>query len=358
MPVICWSPPLPGFTGRTSSLVCIQPAAVPYHQKSTLLAIALEREGEKDRKFREFRKGRGIKPRESDRSRRIDEKEGDNRNPLKYNLPREATKKIDNFLAVIWERSYLLILFIIHHQQSLMIDLIYILKDLWRTRDLQKWVNNRFKDENMVIFPKNYLYSIETTDGLKFFLDDQYTAIIDSIKDYRIDLIHPDDIVLDVGANIGGFALRASLRSNHVYALEPIFIERLTRNIEANSKHIHVIKGALGGISGGKRVFSYFGYERSASIFTLTDLKAIAGGCDYLKCDCEGNEWEIRTEELIGIRHIEMELHRTGVNHNEKFTSLMTFLEERYAIELDLKPEYPELYGILHAELLDSNEIL
>lgn len=47
----------------------------------------------------------------------------------------------------------------------------------------------------------------------------------------------------------------------------------------------------------------------------------MCGGCDFLKIDCEGGEWEIEAEELKGIRRIEMEVH--------KIRYPLTLMEER-----------------------------
>ena len=50
---------------------------------------------------------------------------------------------------------------------------------------------------------------------------------------------------------------------------------------------------------------------------TLTEIKNICGGCDFLKINCEGAEWGIKPEELKGIRRIEMMVHikRNNINN-------------------------------------------
>jgi FkbM family methyltransferase len=231
-----------------------------------------------------------------------------------------------------------------------MVNPIALLKDLYHTRNLQEWVNHRYWDEKMYVIPREDALSLETSHGLRFFLDDQYTSIFECMHDYRIDSLYKGDIVLDIGANIGGFTLLAARKSEHVFALEPIFADRLRRNLEANSLHAHIIEGGLGGISGAVRTFEYAGHKNVIRTFTLADIIKMAGGCDFLKCDCEGAEWEIQPEELDGIRHIEMELHRMGSNHIKKFKALMVFLEKRYDLKMDIRPE-PKVYGTLHAEL-------
>jgi hypothetical protein len=202
----------------------------------------------------------------------------------------------------------------------------------------------------MCIIPKKFLPMIETPEGIKFYTDDQYSTIFQSLDDYHFNEIRPNDIVLDIGANIGGFTLPAAKRAKHVCAVEPIFADRLQRNLEANCLRAQIITGALGGKSGESMTFSFGGHRRSAITFTLTDLKEISGGCDYLKCDCEGGEWLINIDELEGIRHLEMELHGFGQDHKKKFKRLMRYLNNRYTC--DFQAGYFDMYGLLHAELI------
>lgn len=42
---------------------------------------------------------------------------------------------------------------------------------------------------------------------------------------------------------------------------------------------------------------------------SLLDIIKECGGCDFLKIDIEGGEWEINPIDLRGIRRIELETH-------------------------------------------------
>jgi len=87
-------------------------------------------------------------------------------------------------------------------------------------------------------------------------------------------------------------------------------VEELRRNISLNSRNIQVIEAALGD---GEVIEAKWKYHRkSIRAMTLSDIKSFCGGCDFLKIDCEGNEWLVKPEELDGIRRIEMEVHKVG----------------------------------------------
>ena len=97
-------------------------------------------------------------------------------------------------------------------------------------------------------------------------------------------------------------------------------------NIKLNKiKNIKVFDIALG--DGKTTKIEWLGKSLTVKTMTLQDIKNICGGCDFLKIDCEGYEWNIKPEELMGIRRIEMELHKIGfpISDMEKTLSLAGF---------------------------------
>ncbi|HUW85261.1 MAG TPA: FkbM family methyltransferase, partial [Methanoregula sp.] len=76
----------------------------------------------------------------------------------------------------------------------------------------------------------------------------------------------------------------------------------------------------------------------------------MAGGCDFLKCDCEGAEWHIVPEDLTGIRRIEMELHIPPISGLPSI-SLLDYISRYYHFEIERKPVHAALgvMGVLHA---------
>lgn len=139
-------------------------------------------------------------------------------------------------------------------------------------------------------------------------------------------------VVVDVGANIGAFALTASLRAEVVYAIEPeqSNYDLLVRNIALNgARNVHPYRVALSDRNGTSRITcegmsSSLHFQDASTpteeVFTCT-LEAFLrehhiDRVDYLKMDCEGAEWDIILSTpptaLARIRHIEMEFHNIG----------------------------------------------
>jgi FkbM family methyltransferase len=106
------------------------------------------------------------------------------------------------------------------------------------------------------------------------------------MNDYSFSDIRMGDRVIDIGANCGGFCLHAAQMSDRVLALEPIVIDKLRHNILLNDANVMAIEGAI-----GTSQPKWFGKTGQTRKYSLTELKGILGGCDFLKCDCEGGEW-------------------------------------------------------------------
>ena len=184
----------------------------------------------------------------------------------------------------------------------------YLVKEFLQNKSLQEFINRRFKDENKAIIDKEYMAYIVMKNGNLFYPSENLGTAASVYQDYIFDDIRRDDIVIDIGACIGGFSIPASRMSDHVYAVEPIMVEELRRNVSLNKRNIQVIEAALG--RGDIIETKWMNHRKSVKAMTLSDIKSFCGGCDFLKIDCEGNEWLIELEELDGIRRIEMEVHK------------------------------------------------
>jgi hypothetical protein len=183
-----------------------------------------------------------------------------------------------------------------------------------------------------------------------FHLEDLPYRQITDVREYRFGDIRPEDIVVDIGANIGAFCIRAARISCSVTAVEPVTAALLNNNIRANGVSVQVIEGGLGD---GKPAMICWDEQRvSTPTYTLKMILAQAGGCDFLKCDCEGAEWLINPPELAGVRRIEMELHHPPIGGRPN-PSLLDYLGEHYIFEIDRKPVHAALgvMGVLHAVL-------
>jgi FkbM family methyltransferase len=183
---------------------------------------------------------------------------------------------------------------------------------------------------------------------LMFSLRDLPYRQITDIREYWFDDIRPEDHVIDIGANVGAFCIHAARYSDHVVAVEPVASEVLQENIRLNGVNVRVIRGALG--VGGQGEISWDDTRVRVPTFTLRQITEMAGGCDFLKCDCEGAEWLIEPGDLSGIRRIEMELHLPPISGPPN-RSLLEYIGGHYDFSIERKPCHDVLgvMGILHA---------
>jgi FkbM family methyltransferase len=180
-------------------------------------------------------------------------------------------------------------------------------------------------------------------NGIKFFAppDSNLPVLIEEIfftQDYlKYFTIDKNDIVVDIGANIGVFSIFASARTdNKVYAFEALRsnIDFLNKNIAVNQiKNIIPIEMAvcgrtgnahlfLSGLSGGHYLCDANTRINSAHFITVpaTTLEQIFSDyriarINFLKIDCEGSEGVIFTstgwEYFKRIDKIAVEFHDT-----------------------------------------------
>lgn len=170
--------------------------------------------------------------------------------------------------------------------------------------------------------------------------------------DRFVGMIGEGATVIDVGAHIGVFAIKAAARApkGRVFAFEPLpdNIARLKKNILRNglSDRITVVESAVSGANGTRDL--YVMPERfSPSLYPLKDNQGKVSitcttlhdafdaykieRCDFLKIDCEGPELEILAatapEYFKRIRSITIETHDHLISENagnaEKIEALL-----------------------------------
>jgi hypothetical protein len=190
---------------------------------------------------------------------------------------------------------------------------------------------------------------ITNSDGVQFYHTPLPFRQITEIPEYRFNDIRPDDHVIDIGANVGAFCICATRYSPHVVAVEPVTSERLAENILLNEVPVRVIEGALG--DGKPTEICWDECRRMVPSYTLCQLIELSGGCDFLKCDCEGAEWLIKPKDLTGIRRLEMELHLPPISGPPN-KALLDYISHNYHIEIEHRPCHGPLglMGYLHAE--------
>jgi FkbM family methyltransferase len=133
--------------------------------------------------------------------------------------------------------------------------------------------------------------------------------------EYFRDIIGKDSIVLEIGANIGYYAILESLKSEtgHVYAIEPVMsnLESLRMNLELNGcKNVTLFHLAVGDMLGKRKIFVYdkcnwsgllpnlngtIVGEEEVEMTTIDDfLTRYVKGCpNIVRMDVEGFEYEI-----------------------------------------------------------------
>jgi FkbM family methyltransferase len=188
-------------------------------------------------------------------------------------------------------------------------DIIFIVKDLIKTRNLQKWLNNRFKDSRKIIIDKDSFDKIGIKN-LWFYTDGPISLIEEVFEEYDLSGLMPTDIVVDIGASIGAFTIFAAKNVNKVYAIEPLFNLELQKNIELNNlNNVEIINSAIGHNNGKFDTIEFYNKTKSVEIMSFANLKLKIQKIDFLKIDCEGCEWSINPIDFEGVRRIEMEIH-------------------------------------------------
>jgi len=174
--------------------------------------------------------------------------------------------------------------------------------------------------ETAILSVKNFDFLV--VDGCAFNAGNHMDSI-QRVKDNPwFNNIRPDDVVLDIGANIGAITIPLAKEAKKVYAVEPLFTEELKGNIELNRlQNVEVLECGLGEDNTSLEV-EYGSKKAVCRLVSMASILKITGDIDFLKVDCEGAEWLIQPQQLEGIREIRMELH---IRRNSKRSDLKDF---------------------------------
>jgi FkbM family methyltransferase len=184
--------------------------------------------------------------------------------------------------------------------------------------------------------------------------------------------IKSHDTVVDIGANVGFFTLKAAHEAHQgkVYAYEPcsMHFDLLSENVRQNKlANVSVFKEAVWKETdqlellfsmevepNNTSLFSGGGGDKKetvesislADVFRRNQIEA----CDFLKLDCEGAEYEILynapDEVFRSIKKIAMEWHRFDPSHTPD--KLARFLEDK-GFTLIEEPDWTQMTGHLYA---------
>ncbi len=143
--------------------------------------------------------------------------------------------------------------------------------------------------------------------------------------------IKKDDVVIDIGANVGAFTVYASLLAKEVFAFEPEKenYEMLRKNIQLNSlKNVNLFNSVVSSVSGRIKLYltnipCSYGIFKMGNSLADADVKSVTlkeifdsnkiTRCNLLKIDTEGSEYDILAslpKEYFGlIDRIVLEYH-------------------------------------------------
>lgn len=192
-------------------------------------------------------------------------------------------------------------------------DFNVLIKDfIYSKGNLQEYINRRFKStEKTQISFKHWDYAV-MKNGLKFYVTEDFPCIEQVIEDYRFDDITKNTTVVDLGANIGGFSLQASLLAKKVIAYEPLRYKELERNIAFNNLtnvEVHPV-----GVGNGFNQVIRWGNLPSLPTVQFEDIVISLESTKnkLIKIDIEGAERFIEPTDISTFDRVEMELHSWG----------------------------------------------
>lgn len=170
------------------------------------------------------------------------------------------------------------------------------------------------------------------------FIAENYT-INSVIGDYQFYDIRKDDIVLDMGANVGGFSMLVCNSVKQVFAVEPLFTDVLRSNIEKNNiTNVEILDLAL--------ELEDFDCDwssrekKNVKAATFTEIREMCGGhIDFLKLDVENAEWIIEPYELDGIRRIEAEVHSKFSERKHDFSDMLESIGYELTIDQGIQDD-------------------
>lgn len=194
---------------------------------------------------------------------------------------------------------------------------------------------NNFRDQTFRLSIANGKKIIETSTGIKFYLDSIHAGILTETYVQKIHLINSNDdwknkTVLDIGANYGDTALYYAQLGATVYAIEAVksIYEGMLRNLSLNSKLAKKISPI--NIAVGK--FSYelyknydldgiqeYTFEETFEKFGITNI-------ELLKMDCKGCEFGLTKKVLEKVNRIKIEYKANDNSH--RLVNLIKLLDD------------------------------
>lgn len=194
-----------------------------------------------------------------------------------------------------------------------------------RNPHFQDYVNHRFNEDEYILVNRKFTENTFCLyEGLFYEISDQLHLLDEIDDEYDFSDVRPTDAVLDIGANVGTVTMPLAKKAKCVCAVEPLYADVLHRNIVKNNiNNVTIIDG---GIGTGLQSITYRSRSKNVELTPFADILKRCGPIDFLKCDCEGCEWNIEPDDLRGIRRIEIEVHKfSGMASHRKFEEILKY---------------------------------
>lgn len=171
-------------------------------------------------------------------------------------------------------------------------------------------------------------------------------------SDYSMLKLFDDMVIMDIGANVGGFAARLASKAKRIvcYEPDPSNFEVLKMNTEKfpNVELVHgaIIKGndptvtfymtksksanCSGSVYRGRRSVE----QTVPAINFASELERIQP--NFLKIDIEGSEYDLLTEDLPEcVKEVIIEIHHSTDKLTEKYKVLLAYFERQFGPEVN-----------------------
>ena len=199
-------------------------------------------------------------------------------------------------------------------------------------------------------------YVCRLRDGTSFEVraetDDRHVLFEIYVEDiYRAE-IAPGDVVVDIGANIGGFTVLAARQGARVVAFEPFpaNFDALRRNVDRNGGQITLVQAAVADEGGAGKLYlpDVAAFTGRYSLHAGRGSATVAVRCislddafrdnqldriDFLKIDCQGSEYQIlygaSPETLAKVKSIVVECEHFVERLEWTTPAMLRFLESQ-----------------------------
>jgi len=179
-------------------------------------------------------------------------------------------------------------------------------------------------------------------------------------KEFRLSNLPLEATVLDAGAFVGLYSLKASPYASHVVAIEPnrASYRYLEENIRMNgARNVESLNVGLSD-KAGPRAFVESGTvsqlaetgESRVQTLTLDEVCDRHDRIDLMKMDIEGSEYPVILSSMTALKRISKivaEIHITNASQRMKFPSLLDRLESNhFEVKLIRAPFQPAYFGL------------